>query len=145
VVIDAKNYAGMVEHRDIGGWLRSDLRIYVGGRDRTKIAGGMGWQRDVVRTALDGAVVPVHAAVCFIEAEWKLFARPFQHDGVWITWATKLAEMIAEPGPLSLAELPTSPIALPPRCRQSRLKGNGRGSVRSTLPPPPAPSESNAL
>ncbi|MDQ6613442.1 MAG: NERD domain-containing protein, partial [Actinomycetota bacterium] len=41
-VIDAKNYAGMVEHRDVGGWLRSDRRIHVGGRDRTKITGGMG-------------------------------------------------------------------------------------------------------
>ncbi|MDQ6613631.1 MAG: hypothetical protein M3083_02425 [Actinomycetota bacterium] len=50
-----------------------------------------------VRTALDVAVVPVHSAVCFIEAEWKLFARPFQHDEVWITWATNLAKMIAEP------------------------------------------------
>jgi hypothetical protein len=102
-VIDAKNYAGMVEHRHIGGWLRSDLRIYVGGRDRTTIADGMGWQLDAVRTALAGAAVPVHGAVCFIEAEWKLFAKPFQHDGVWVTWAMKLAEMIDEPGPLTPA------------------------------------------
>jgi hypothetical protein len=103
-VIDTKNYAGMVEHRDIGCWLRSDLRIYVGGRDRTKVA-GMGWQIVAVRAALDGTDVPVHAAVCFIEAEWKLFARPFQHDAVWVTWAKKLAEMIAEPGPLSISEV----------------------------------------
>ncbi len=104
-VIDAKNYTGVVEHRDVGGWLRSDLRIYVGGRDRTKIAGGMGWQLDAVRAALDGVPVPVHAAVCFIEGEWKLFAKPFQHAGVWVTWAKKLAEMIAEQGPLSMGEV----------------------------------------
>lgn len=104
-MIDAKNYTGIVEHRDIGGWLRSDLRIYVGGRDRTMLAGGMGWQLDAVRAALDDAVVPVHAALCFIEAEWNLFAKPFQHDRVWITWAKKLAEMIAEPGSLSLVQV----------------------------------------
>ena len=40
-------------------------------------------------------------ALCFIEAEWKLFAKPFQQNGVWVTWAKKLAEMIAEPGPLT--------------------------------------------
>jgi hypothetical protein len=104
-VIEAKNYAGMVEHRDVGVWLRSDLRIYVGGRDRTTIAGGMGWQLDTVRAALAGAAVPVHGAVCFIESEWKLFAKPFQHDGVWVTWAKKLAEMIAEPGPLTTVDM----------------------------------------
>jgi hypothetical protein len=102
-VIDAKNYAGMVEHRDVGGWFRSDLRIYVGGRDRTTIADGMGWQLDAVRTELAGTAVPVRGAVCFIEAEWKLFAKPFQHDGVWVTWAMKLAEMIDESGALTPA------------------------------------------
>jgi hypothetical protein len=100
-VIDAKNYRGMVEHRDVGGWLKSDLRVYIDGRDRTKVADGMGWQLDAVATALDGAVVPLHAAVCLIEAEWKLWAKPFQHHGIWVTWAKKLAEMIADSGPLS--------------------------------------------
>jgi len=57
-VIDAKNYTGMVERRDIGGWLKSDLRIYVGGRDRTKVADGMGWQVDAVNDALGDLVVP---------------------------------------------------------------------------------------
>ena len=121
-VIDAKNYAGMVEHRDVGKWITSDLRIYVGGRDRTKMADDMGWQVDAVRSALDGAVVPVHAAVCFIEAEWKLFAQPFQHEGVWVTWAKKLAEMIAQPGPLSTAEV-------------TRVAGR----LGTLLPPMPAP------
>lgn len=38
-VVDAKNYAGRVEYRGVGGWLRpADYRIYVGGRDKTKLA-----------------------------------------------------------------------------------------------------------
>ncbi len=100
-VIDAKNYKGMVERRDKGGWLRTDYRLYVGGRDQTKLVDGLGWQIDAVRGALSGADVPINAALCFIEAEWKLFAKPFQHNGVWVTWAKKLAEMIATPGSLT--------------------------------------------
>jgi hypothetical protein len=40
-VIDAKHYTGMVEQRDVGGWFKIDRRLYVGGRDRTKIAEGL--------------------------------------------------------------------------------------------------------
>ncbi len=100
-VIDAKHYKGMVERRDVGGWFKTDQRLYVGRRDRTKIADGLGWQIDAVRKALGGTDVPINAALCFIEADWKLFAKPFQQNGVWVTWAKKLAEMIAEPGPLT--------------------------------------------
>jgi hypothetical protein len=90
-----------VKHRDVGGWFTEDWRLYVGGRDRTKIVDGLGWQVEAVRTVLGTAEDPTHAAICFIEAEWKLFAKPFQHDGVWVTWASKLTEMIAEPGSLT--------------------------------------------
>ena len=97
-VIDAKQYKGMVEQRDVGKWLKTDMRLYVGGRDRTKLAEGLGWQTEAVRKALGGVDVPVYAALCFIEAEWKLFSKPFRQNGVWVTWAKKLAEMIGEPG-----------------------------------------------
>src|ERR1700686_4970564 len=43
-VIDAKNYKGMVERRDVGGWFKTDQRLYVGRRDQTKLARGLGWQ-----------------------------------------------------------------------------------------------------
>ncbi len=117
-MIDAKHYAGLVERRDKGGWFKTDYHLYVGGRDRTKIVKGLGWQVDAVRAVLDAADVPIHAALCFIEAEWKLFAKPFQQGGVWVTWAEKLAEMIAAPGPLTLAEVTSVAnrlaVALPP-------------------------------
>ena len=32
-------------------------------------------------------------------------AKPFKQHGVWVTWAKKLAEMIAAPGTLSLTEV----------------------------------------
>ena len=100
-VIDAKKYTGRVEHRDVGGFFKTDLRLYVGGRDQAKLADGLAWQIDAVRKALEGAEVPIHAALCFVEAEWGFFQKPFRHNGVWVTRSKKLADMIAEPGPLT--------------------------------------------
>ena len=100
-VIDAKNYKGTVEQRDKGRWLKTDMRLYVGGRDRTTKAEGLGWQIETVRTALDGADVPITGVLCFTDAEFRFFAKPFKQSGVWVTWAKRLVEMIAEPGPLT--------------------------------------------
>lgn len=100
-IVDAKQYRGKVERRDVGGWFRSDLRLYVGGRDRTKLVDGLQWQQDAVVAALDGGDVPVHSALSFVDAEWPLlFAKPLQLDNVWISWPKKLAELIDKPGPL---------------------------------------------
>ena len=55
---------------------------------------------------LANANIPVIDALCFVGAEWSLFAKPFQQQGVWVTWARKLAAMIAEPGPLSSERVP---------------------------------------
>ena len=38
-------------------------------------------------------------------AEWSLFAKPFQIDGVWVSWGKALSEIISEPGPLSPDDL----------------------------------------
>jgi hypothetical protein len=105
-VVDAKNYTGRVEYRNVGGWLGpADNRIFVGGRDRTKVATGLGWQVTAVRQALGDLDVPVHPAVCFTSSEWGLFAKPFHHDGVLITWASKLAEIVAKAGDLGPEEI----------------------------------------
>ena len=40
-VIDAKHYKGAVARRDVGGFFREDLRLYVGGRDQTKLVTGV--------------------------------------------------------------------------------------------------------
>ncbi len=104
-VIDAKTYKGLVERRDKGGWFTTDYRLYVNGRDRTKLAEGLAWQVQAVRAALEGSDVPIHAALCFIDAEWKYFAKPFRLRDAWVTWGQKLAEMIAADGPLTEAEV----------------------------------------
>lgn len=102
-VIDAKNYSGRVEMRDVGGWFRADHRLFVANRDKSKLADGMAWQVEKVRTVLEPigfAAVAVHPVLCFTNSEWPLFARPFIVRGVTATWPAKLIESIAEPGPL---------------------------------------------
>jgi hypothetical protein len=102
-VVDAKSYRGRVERRDVGDWLRTDVRLYVGGRDRSKSLAGLGWQAQAVRTALgaDGLdVVPVHPVLCFTDSEWGWIAKAMRFDVVWVTWAQRLVEMIRAPGPI---------------------------------------------
>ena len=105
-IIDAKKYSGKVERRDVGGFFKTDLRLFVGGRDRTKSVDGLQWQVDAVRAVLDDDDVPVHPALSFVGAEWPLlFAKPFQLKGVWISWPGKLAELVLGEGPLSIEEV----------------------------------------
>ena len=99
-VIDAKHYTGKVEHRDRGRWFRTDWRLYVNGRDKTKLVDALDWQIAAVEKVLSDPEAPVHAALCFVGANWGLFSKPFQQAGVWVTWVAKLADMILEPGPL---------------------------------------------
>ncbi len=101
-----EQHGGRVERRNVGGWLSpADNRIYVGGRDKTKLAAGLDWQVEAVRAALGDLEVPIHPALCFTSSEWGWFARPFRHKGVLVTWPSRLAEMIAEPGPLGPEEV----------------------------------------
>jgi hypothetical protein len=105
-IIDAKHYKGKVERRDVGGFFKTDMRLYVGGRDRTKAVASLAWQLDAVRKVLGDSDLPIHRALTFVGTEWPLFfAKPLQIDGVWVTWPAKLAEMIGAAGPLSLDEI----------------------------------------
>jgi hypothetical protein len=45
---------------------------------------GSGGRSTPCAKALGGAEVPTTPALCFIRAAWKLFAKPFQHNGVWV-------------------------------------------------------------
>jgi hypothetical protein len=82
-VIDAKNHEGRVEYRNVGGWIGpADNRIFVAGRDKTKLAAGLGWQVEAVRSALGELHVRVQPVLCFASSDWGLFARPFRDDGV---------------------------------------------------------------
>ena len=102
-IVDAKNYTGKVERRDKGGWFKSDDRLYVGGRDRTKLVAGLTWQVGHVQAVLEPvgfAAAPIHPVLCFIDADWAWFAKPIELDGVLIIWPGALCERILQPGDL---------------------------------------------
>jgi Nuclease-related domain len=87
-VIDAKNYKGRVEKRDRGGFFSTDYRLYVGGRDKTPLVEGMAKQVAAVRAALGDEFggVQICKAICFVAADWSLFARPIEMEGVRVLW-----------------------------------------------------------
>lgn len=105
-VVDAKNYKGRVEKRDRGGF-STDYRLYVGGRDKTALVAGMTKQAQAVRAALgdEDASVKVCKTICFVDADWSMFARPIEMDGVRVLWPRALGKLLRTEGPLSHEEI----------------------------------------
>jgi hypothetical protein len=99
-VIDPKRYQGEVRKRDVGGWFSTDLRLYVGRRDCTKLVEAMDKQVAAVRKALgmEWDEIPVRPILCFL-SEWPLFSKPFELDGVLVTWPKAMRELLIRPGP----------------------------------------------
>ena len=119
-VVDAKNYKGRVERRDRGGFFSTDYRLYVGGRDKTALVAGMTKQAQAVRAALDedDASVQICKTICFVDADWSLFARPIEMEGVHVLWPRALGKLIRTGGPLSRDQISRIErklaLALPP-------------------------------
>ena len=104
--IDAKNYTGKVQRIDKGGWFSTDERLCVGRRDCSKLVAGMAKQVEAIKRAIGEPLmqefnVTVRAALCFVDAEWSLFAKPFALDGVWIGWAKALGTRLQAEGALA--------------------------------------------
>jgi hypothetical protein len=116
-VIDAKRYEGRRPSLRVeGGLLRPRVeKLLVGSRDCTRLVEGVHKQVGLVRSALDAATltdVPVHGALCFIEADWPLIGGSFVIADVAVVWPKKLAERLVAPGALSEAEVETIHRAL---------------------------------
>lgn len=108
--IDAKNYRGKVHRVAKGGWFSTDERLYVGRRDCTKLVTSMAKQTEAIRSALGEPMitefeVEIRAALCFVNAEWGLFAKPMLLNGVWVGWGKALREGLAAPGHLNTDHL----------------------------------------
>lgn len=109
-VIDAKRYEGKVEAVDVGGWFRTDIRLKVAGRDRTKLTRGVGDQVAAVASALDdvwpGEVRPsVFGVLCFVDSHWGWLAKPSAVNNVIVAWPAATVEFLERPGPWTSAEL----------------------------------------
>ena len=121
--IDAKNYTGTVRRVDKGGWFSTDFHLYVGRRDCTRLVYGMAKQVEAIRVGLgqpliEEFAIDVRAALCFVSAEWSLFAKPFALHEVWIGWSKALGKQLRTKGELAPGHLMTLTqkvaAALPP-------------------------------
>lgn len=96
-IIDTKRYRGEVRQVNRGNLLFPDRRLYVGKRDCARLIDGVLWQAKCVRRALhtssapDSPIVPI---LCFVGAEWPLFAAPFCFDDVRVVWSKGLVRLI---------------------------------------------------
>lgn len=104
-LIDAKRHADEVECRSTGAFGSGEPRLFVNGRNQTRLAHAMGWQVAAVRAQLDTigfGEVPVHPVICFTSSRWQGGASPFTAHGVLVTWPSALAETIGAPGPFDV-------------------------------------------
>lgn len=104
-VIDAKLYKGKVERRTLGPFWRHESAVFVGGRNRTNLIHAMARQVEVVRAAIEvdplAVDIRVRPSVCFVASDWSFLAKPFEVDGVLVTWPQKLVERIVVKGLLT--------------------------------------------
>lgn len=100
-VIDAKRYQGKIEIRNRGWFLRPDHRLYVGRRDCSSLATGLGWQVEAVSAALTAAGVdplpPVTPVLCFVDGEWPMFSPPDVYAGVRLEGTKSIRKLMAAP------------------------------------------------
>jgi hypothetical protein len=122
-VVDAKNYKGKVEIRDRGGFFRTDLRLYVGGRNRSHDAEGLRRQVEAVEYALLNVGVhpmpSVTPVLCFVRADWPLLWPPDSYDGVRLESPKSLLKLLKGQSELDAQRVETLArtlaTALPPK------------------------------
>jgi hypothetical protein len=104
-VVDAKSYKGKLEKREAGSLFRRTNQVYVGGRNRSKLADGVVKQVTAVIAALkpDSSLegTEVNAALCFLESEWGLLEASFQIGNVWVIRPSSLRKRLKKNGGLS--------------------------------------------
>jgi hypothetical protein len=64
-------------------------------------------QAQAVRAALDDedASLQICKTICFVDADWSLFARPIEMEGVHVLWPRALGKLIRTEGSLSRDEI----------------------------------------
>ncbi|MBN9607198.1 MAG: NERD domain-containing protein [Actinomycetales bacterium] len=92
-VVDAKKYKGRPERRLQGGLLSGySERLFVGGRDQTKLVEGVASQVQRVQGLM--GEIPVSGVLCFVDAEWPLIGGEFSIRETRVTWPRRLAKRI---------------------------------------------------
>lgn len=105
VVVDTKNYTGRVEQRRSGSLFRpGPMKLYVNGRDRTRLLDGVRDQVEVVTAAVESLTgqhsFPVTGSLCFWNADFPALVKPYDFEGVTVHWPRSLAKMLRSDGHL---------------------------------------------
>lgn len=104
-VVDAKAYRGKVVRRETGPVWRRDNELFIGGRNRTSLAGGVRRQVEAVNAAMrrDESLhgTDLNAALCLTESEWGLLDLAFRVGNVWVLYPGALKKRLRKSGPLS--------------------------------------------
>jgi hypothetical protein len=105
-VIDAKRYKGKIEVRKP---FLGDPRLFISGRNKTKLVEGLDRQRDAVRAALAETIpeMPVHACFCFLNPAGQAggsglpLMRTLAINGFPLFTPRKLSKRLKAPGALT--------------------------------------------
>jgi Nuclease-related domain len=103
-VVDVKHHPkAEVRVRTSGGLLSpSRQQLLIRGRDHTRLLDSMERQHDVVRRLLaalpEGAGVPLHLALCFVDADLPWFTQSV--NGVALLGRKQVARRLGKPGPI---------------------------------------------
>jgi hypothetical protein len=115
-VVDAKHYQGTIQVVDRGGFFKTDLRLTVGGRDKSTLADNMEWQvKAVIRALTDAGIAPmppITAVLCFVDGNWPLFRAPKSYNGVLLESERSLARILGAAGDLDDAGIERIAVAL---------------------------------
>jgi hypothetical protein len=99
-VVDAKLYKGQIRVRDVGGFFKTDMRLFVGRRDCSQLAQNMGWQVEAVQRALAVAgfepVPLVRSVLCFVDGDWPIFSPPSEYKGVCLEGKRSIRKLISD-------------------------------------------------
>ena len=101
-VIDAKTHKGTLQVKRSGGLLTPRTeKLYIGGRDQTKLLDGIAKQVEAVTAHLDSvqATVPVRGVLCFVGTELPWFGETI--GGVPLVGRRGLAKLLKRDGELT--------------------------------------------
>lgn len=86
---------GRIERRDVGDWFTAEPRLYVGDQDRSDVAVVSAADEASVARALVASPLeslPIYRVLCFADVPPAWIERPFEFQGMWVTWSRHLIE-----------------------------------------------------
>jgi hypothetical protein len=98
-VVTVKSSRGLVERRSGSTMAHTRDRLLIDGRERHRALRSAHLRTRAVADAVAGLgngweQVPVRPVLCYVDAEWRPFAQPFEVDGVAVLWPKQLGAVV---------------------------------------------------